>query len=558
MRLLARVGRFLGKLGLLLVVFAGCRNPTVVEYEPYESPREKTPGDSLFERQWHYHEVELPGAWGILFDPGLSGAFGTAIVAVIDTGIHHGHPDLDSDDTAGHDNVLFNAGADSGGYDFYTGIEAYPSGDGADGAAGPLEAEDSYGGLGRDQDPTDAGDGVNSWHGIHVSGTIAADTRDAETSGSGVAGIGWNTLQVLPVRSLGADGGSTSDIAASIYYAVGVQSFSGAPLPAEVASVVNLSLGEYIGTNTALYDAIQAAVDRGATVVAAAGNANGGPVMQPASYDNTIAVSATAPGRVLAFYSNVGPEIDFAAPGGGDPGADADGDGISDGILSTYYNENASGTVGDPYYTNAYVSGTSMATPHVSGVVGLLYSYAPNLTQDAVYAILANTAKDLGEPGHDEQFGHGLIDAQAALEYLINAGRDYPVQPRTLGGGGGDARGGGISSAAVSSLAVDGAGRNRGRRPTQRRGAILPEAGAALDTTSIIIKLTERAEDRRGLAAARSLADGIGAEGAVPIGGRLYRVDLQGAGNVEASIRALGTHEDIEYAQPNYRYSLIE
>ena len=200
-----------------------------------------------------------------------------------------------------------------------------------------------------------------------------------------------------------------------------------------------------------------------------------------------------------------------------------------------------------------------MATPHVSGVVGLLYSYAPNLTQDAVYAILANTAKDLGEPGHDEKFGHGLIDAQAALEYLINAGRDYPVQPRSLGGGtsGGDTSGAGISSAAVSSLASDGEGRNRGKRPAQRRGAILPEAGAELDTTSIIVKLTERADTGRGVAAARSLADGIGAAGAVSIGGRLYRIDLRGGG-VEAAIRALGKHEDVEYAQPNYRYSLIE
>ncbi|MFP4566857.1 MAG: S8 family serine peptidase, partial [Spirochaetaceae bacterium] len=205
--------------------------------------------------------------------------------------------------------------------------------------------------------------------------------------------------------------------------------------------------------------------------------------------------------------------------------------------------------------------GTSMAAPHVAGVVGLLYSYAPNLNQDAVYAILADTAKDLGEPGHDEQFGHGLIDAEAALEYLINAGRDYPVQPRSLGGnaGGGDGTGGGgISSAAVSSLAADGAGRNRGKRPTQRHGAILPEAGAELDETSIIVKLTDRADAARGVAAARSLADGIGAAGASPIGGRLYRIDLRGGGGVEAAIRTLGTHEDVEYAQPNYRYSLIE
>ncbi|NBF39969.1 MAG: S8 family serine peptidase [Spirochaetes bacterium] len=544
-----RVGKLAAVSGLLLLVLAGCRNPTVVEYEPYESPGAIYPADELVGQQWHYEDIEMPGAWGILRDAQLSGDFANTIVAVIDTGIHHDHPDLDSDDTGGHDNILFDGVADVAGYDFYSGSEAYPSGTCVN---GPIECEDAYGGAGRDQNPTDPGDGENSWHGIHVSGTIAADTRETFASDSGVAGIGWNTLQVLPIRALGQQGGSTADIAAAIYYAAGIEQAPGDALPAERARVVNLSLGGYIGKDQALYGSIAAAVGRGVTVIAAAGNESGGQVMQPASYDNTIAVSATDATRQVASYSNVGPEIDLAAPGGGNPASDENGDGISDGILSTYYDD----TSGPPYFRYAYISGTSMATPHVSGVVGLLYSYAPNLTQDAVYAILANTAKDLGEPGHDEQFGHGLIDAQAALEYLINAGRDFPVQPRTLGGG--DARGGGISSAAVSSLAVEGAGRSRGRRPTQRRGAILPEAGAALDTTSIIIKLTERAEDRRGLAAARSLADGIGAEGAVPIGGRLYRVDLQGAGNVESAIRALGTHEDIEYAQPNYRYSLIE
>jgi subtilisin family serine protease len=294
-------------------------------------------------------------------------------------------------------------------------------------------------------------------------------------------------------------------------------------------------------------------------------------VLAPASYDNTIAVSATAVDDTLAYYSTTGQEVSFAAPGGSFYD-DSNGDGIPEGAVLSLGPENGTdgqldtvdGKVagfeldeslqsGDGYW---YRQGTSMATPHVAGVVGLLYSYAPNLNQDAVYAILANTAKDLGDPGHDEEFGHGLIDAEAALEYLINAGRDYPVQPRTLGGGGGS--GDGISRAAVSSLAADGAGRNRGKRPSQRRGAILPEAGAELDATSIIVKLTERAEARRGVAAARSLAAGVDAAGAARIGGRLYRIDLRSGHGVEAAIRALGTHEDVEYVQPNYRYRLIE
>lgn len=541
--------RFAAAISLLVLVLAGCRNPTVVEYDPYESPGAVRPSDQYYSRQWHYDQIEMPGAWGILRDPELSGHFESAIVAVIDTGIHHGHPDLDSDDTTGHDNVLFDGGEDFDGYDFYSGVEAYPLGPGVNGV---IDGESSYGGAGRDEDPTDPGDGVNSWHGIHVSGTIAADTRDTPAADSGVAGIGWNTLQVLPVRALGEDGGSTSDISAAIYYAAGIERDPENVLPTDRARVVNLSLGGYIGIDQALYDSISAAVGRGVTVIAAAGNDSGGQVRQPASYDNTIAVSATDATRQLAFYSNDGPEIDFAAPGGGDPGADANGDGLSDGVYSTYYDD----SVSVDNYVYAYVSGTSMATPHVSGVVGLLYSYAPGLNQDAVYAILANTAKDLGEPGHDEKFGHGLIDAEAALEYLINAGRDYPVQPRTLGGGGSSSAE--VSAAAVSSLAADGSGRSRGRRPPQRRGAILPEAGAEVEPGSVIVKLTEDAHSRRGVAAARSLAEGLGGTAVRAVGGRLYHLGLPAGTAVEDAIRALGTHGDVEYAQPNYRYSIIE
>ncbi|MFO7781204.1 MAG: S8 family serine peptidase [Spirochaetia bacterium] len=487
---------------LLLLILAGCRNPTVVAYEPYESPGALEPNDPIYSDQWHYRQINMPGAWGIVADPQLLGSFSPVLVAVVDNGILQ-EGDID-------DNLFFNASTHDGGYEFDV-----------------LSGGSDYG----DTDPTDD---ENDSHGTHVSGTIAAETNN----GTGVSGVGWDRLQVMAVRALrGEDNGTTEDVMRAVYYSA-QSNQSGVEPPTRDSRVVNLSLGG-AGIDPGLYEAIEYAVSEGITVIAAAGN-TGAQVVYPAAFDNTIAVSAVTVREDLASYSARGPEVDFSAPGG-------DEQAYVWSIVSS----------GDGDY--AGYAGTSMATPHVSGVVGLLYSYAPNLNQDAVYAILANTAKDLGEPGHDEQFGHGLIDAQAALEYLINAGRDYPVQPRTLGGGaGGDAGGGGISSAAVSSLAADGAARNRGRRPAQRRGAILPEAGADLDETSIIIKLTESAETRRGVGAARSLAEGIGAAGAAAIGGRLYRIDLRGGGNVEAAIRGLGTHEDVEYAQPNYRYRLIQ
>jgi subtilisin family serine protease len=424
-----------------------------------------------------------------------------------------------------------------------------------------------------------------------------------------VAGIGWNTLQVLPVRALGAYASTSfEDVAAAIHYAAGIPAEDGAPVPQKAAQVINLSVGAPQGIDPALYDAVQGAVDKGITVVAAAGNGYENPVFQPASYDNTIAVSATDRQNEFAFYSSKGPQVDFAAPGGGAMVAGWDGgDEEIDAILSTGY-------VVDPmsssdYYGYLWLSGTSMSTPHVSGVIGLLYSFAPNLTQDAVYAILANTARDLGDPGHDEEYGHGLIDAQAALEYLINASRDYPVQPRSVrdrnardaAGGSRDSTdrravsGGavgrrGISAAAVHSLAAQGRSMRRGTQPPKRSGAILPEPGAEMEPDSVIIKLTETAEGRGGKQQAQSLAEGLwatfkgaggvgGADGAGgdpeshteggsaappstaarvrPLGGRLYCIGLTAGTEVADAIEVLASHGDVEYAQPNYRYSLI-
>jgi subtilisin family serine protease len=480
-------------------VLAGCRNPTVVKYEPYESPGALSASDiddPRYEDQWHFDQIKMPGAWGIITDPALQGSFTRTLVAVLDNGIV---ADAQLNDMPGANLFLdrSDVGTD-GGYDFF-----------AD-----------------DGNPTDPLPAQSESHGTHVAGTIAAGTNN----GDGVAGIGWDRLEVMPVRALGPENGSTADLTDAIHYSA--RSGEAPFAPTRASRVLNMSLGGG-AADPAMYDAIEYAVGEGMTVVAAAGN-DGGSVIYPAAFDNVIAVSATTIREELASYSNFGPAVDFAAPGG-------DGEAAVLSIVAGGY---------------GYLGGTSMATPHVSGVVGLLYSYAPGLNQDAVYAVLANTAKDLGEPGHDEKFGHGLIDAEAALEYLINAGRDYPVQPRTLGGGGSSS--GEVSAAAVSSLAAEGAGRSRGRRPAQRRGAILPEAGAEVEPGSVIVKLTEDAHSRRGAAAARSLADGVGGTAVRAVGGRLYRLGLPAGTAVEDAIRALGTHGDVEYAQPNYRYSIIE
>mgnify|MGYP006272642927 CR=1 FL=1 len=586
----ARSGAVQAILLILLFALGGCRNPTggdatVVSYKPYESPGPVEPADEYYRYQWHYRAIEMPGAWGIIRDPALASYFDPAdapIIAVVDTGIHHDHPDLDSDDIGGFDTVIFDADSGSGGYDFFSSSEAYP---GLEGVEGPLDGEAGHGGPGRDSDPTDTGDqfsgAVNSWHGVHVSGNIAADTQDSSERGSGVAGIGWNRLQVLPVRSLGKAGASTADVTAALYYAAGIATSADGPVPAEGGAVINLSLGGSIPDDAVLYEAIQAAVDRGATVVAAAGNAGaldnveGRPVLEPASYDNTIAVSATNSNDEVAWYSSIGPTVDFAAPGGGGTTSPiADGETRISGVLSTGYSQD----LGD--YAYLVISGTSMATPHVSGVVGLLYAYAPNLTQDAVYAVLAATARDLGTPGYDDEYGHGLINAQAALEYLINASRRYPVRPLEAGGtgGGAGARAGaragsaggtgapatGLSEAALRHLQAQGAGLTRGRKPNRLSGGIMPGPESAYEEDSVIVKLSRRASGSDGQAVARTLASGLTPGDADhsgdvrALGGRLYHITLSAGTGVREAIDILATHEEVEFAQPNFRYRIIE
>jgi subtilisin family serine protease len=126
-------------------------------------------------------------------------------------------------------------------------------------------------------------------------------------------------------------------------------------------------------------------------LVSASGNDNGGNVSYPAAYDSVIAVSAIEKNGSVADFSNIGPEVELVAPGVN--------------ILSTYKE--------DGY---ASIAGTSMATPHVSGVVALLLSADDTLSPEEVREILASTATDFGATGRDELYGFGLVNASACLE----------------------------------------------------------------------------------------------------------------------------------------------
>ena len=345
------------------------------------------PNDPQYPRQWHYPLINLPQSWDV-----TTGS-NTVIVAVIDTGVLLNHPDLANRLT-------------SDGYDFIS---------------DPFRALD---GNGIDPDPDDPGDGSpgqSSFHGTHVSGIIAAET-DNDT---GVAGVTWST-RILPLRALGLGGGTDFDILQAVRYAAGLDNDSGT-LPVQSADIINLSLG---GTSfsPAAQDIFTAVRNEGIIIIAAAGNSATNTPFYPAAYEGVVSVSAVDIKKDLSWYSNFGTTIDLAAPGG-DNTADINVDGFPDGVLSTCGND----TSGAIEFVYCFFQGTSMAAPHMAGVVALMKAIYPALTPDELDILLnsGGITEDLGPAGRDDQFGHGLIDAFGALgeaQNLANGG----VLPLTL------------------------------------------------------------------------------------------------------------------------------
>jgi len=211
-------------------------------------------------------------------------------------------------------------------------------------------------------------------HGTHVAGIIAAEVNNNE----GVAGMTWLT-KVMPVKVLDSSGaGSTYSVAQGIIWATD-----------HGANIINMSLGNYAEAEF-LHDALKYAHKHGVVIVAASGNDNTERPGYPAAYSEVLAVSATDSNEARAEYSNYGDYIDVAAPGSSIP--------------STY-----------PGSRYAALSGTSMASPHVAALASLVRAVNPDLSNEEVMELLRRTAKDLGAPGKDKNFGYGQIDVKTAL-----------------------------------------------------------------------------------------------------------------------------------------------
>jgi len=344
----------------------------VIYAEPnYIAYTQMVPNDPYYKYQWHldnpeYGGINMEAAWDI-----TTGA-NSVIVAIVDTGIAYEDykegwkqycqaPDLAQ--------TCFVAG-----YDFVNG----------------------------DTHPND-----DHRHGTHVAGTVAQSTNN----NLGVAGVAFNTC-LMPVKVLDSRGSGTyADVAAGIRYAAGDPAYGGSA--ENKADVINLSLGGS-ATSTALEEAVAYAYINGVTVVAAAGNdGEGGAPSYPAAYnDYVIAVGATQYDENRAPYSTTGSYLDLVAPGGNND-LDQNDDGYADGVLQQTF-KNSWRVCDFAYY---FFQGTSMATPHVSGVAALLIAKGNTTAPDEVRAALQETAECLPPGGTcpNDTYGYGLVDAYAAL-----------------------------------------------------------------------------------------------------------------------------------------------
>jgi subtilisin family serine protease len=256
------------------------------------------------------------------------------VVAIIDTGIDLGHPDLKSKLVAG---------------------------------TNTLEA----GSPPRD----DRG------HGTHVAGIAVAATNNRE----GIAGLASN-CRLMPVRVTGNQGGTTGSVAAGLVWAADHR-----------ADVANMSLGFYEESDT-LRRAVDYALSKNVVLVSTMGNDRQEKPRYPAAYPGVIAVGSTDAQDQRSGFSNYGSWMSVSAPG--------------KDVLSTFPTYTVR-LVNTPGY--GFMTGTSMAAPLVSGLCGLVRSKHPGMAPAEVKRLIEETARDLGDPGPDVHYGHGRIDAYAAL-----------------------------------------------------------------------------------------------------------------------------------------------
>ncbi len=371
------------------------------------------PGDTFFGDQWAMHnigqafsgglpgtvdaDIDAPEAWAIHTGVGPN----QVIVAVIDSGINS-HPEY------GNNLGLASTGRIVPGYNTVVATnpqsaanlqDTCPHGTHVAGIIGAAGGNSCGGGTSETGKTCDTiADcalgclgGSNGGQPCVTNVNCPGSVCGAPTcSAIGVAGVSWG-VYLMPVKVMTGCSGVSTDLAEGIIWAAD-----------HGADIINMSVQYNLTTSgqiTAFQNAVNYAHDSGVLLVAATGNndncSNSLPpandtVCYPARLLNVMAVSATDNNDALGTFSNYGDEVDVAAPG--------------KDIRSTWTNG-----------SYQYLLGTSMATPHVSGLAALIKSYVPDLTNDEIEEIIETSAEDRGAAGWDNRFGFGRINAHLAL-----------------------------------------------------------------------------------------------------------------------------------------------
>lgn len=299
------------------------------------------------EEQWYLQRINASRAWSLAYgDEGFGGGFVDVQIAIVDSGIDVSHPEFRGRLLSGQNYVS------------------------------PGEPpDDDYG------------------HGTHVAGLIGAVANNA----TGIAGVAPR-VRIDPRKVLNSVGsGSIVDVAAAIRDATD-----------DGADIINLSL-ETSAPNVVMEAAVEYAFNRGVLLIAATGNSGFPTVSWPAAYSEAMAIASTTYNDRRASYSNAGPEVEIAAPGGE----------RNQSMLSTWpggvrcRDINAAPAQSD-YCTS---EGTSMAAAVASGAAAMIKSLRPGLSMAQIRQLLRDTAYPVGEPSNF--VGSGRLDLQAALREIV-------------------------------------------------------------------------------------------------------------------------------------------